>query len=63
MLYSYTLNVPLTFPAALGLAPLSNNSSATSTLPYLEATWSGVKPFYRRTNEKVEILVWELHLF
>lgn len=35
----------LTFPAALGLAPLSRSSSATSTFPYLEATCSGVKPF------------------
>lgn len=36
-----------TFPAALGLAPLSSSSSATSTLPYLDATCSGVKPFCR----------------
>lgn len=43
----------LTFPAAFGLAPLSRSSSATSTFPYLEATWSGVKPFCRRTNRKV----------
>lgn len=35
----------LTFPAALGLAPLSRSISATSTFPYLEATWRGVKPF------------------
>ena len=27
-----------TFPAALGLAPLSSRSSAPSTFPYLDAT-------------------------
>ena len=45
--YSQALCVFLTFPAALGLAPRSNNSSATSTFPYFDATWSGVKPFCR----------------
>lgn len=43
----------VTFPAAFGLAPLSNNSSATSTFPYLEATCSGVKPFCRSTKRTV----------
>lgn len=52
--YSRALCVCLTFPAALGFAPLSNNSSATSTFPYFDATWSGVKPFCGGANEKVD---------
>lgn len=55
--YCHDVYVSLTFPAALELAPLSNKSSATSTLPYLEATWSGVKPFYRGTNEEVDTIL------
>lgn len=54
--YSQPLYVYLTFPAAFGLAPLSNRSSATSTLPYLEATWSGVNPFYSGTNEEEDTI-------
>ena len=47
----------LTFPAALGLAPLSRRSSATSTFPYLEDTWRGVKPFCSKENRiRKEIL-------
>ncbi len=42
----------LTLPAALGLAPLSRRSSATSTFPYLEATWRGVKPFCSKERKK-----------
>lgn len=42
----------LTFPAAFGFAPLSRRSSATSTFPYLEATWRGVKPFYSNEEEE-----------
>lgn len=41
----------LTFPAALGLAPRSSNSSATSTMPYLDATCRGVKPFCKWLRE------------
>lgn len=40
----------ITFPAALGLAPLSKSSSATSTFPYLHATWRGVNPFCKKTQ-------------
>lgn len=38
----------ITFPAALGLAPLSKSSSATSTFPYLHATCRGVNPFCKK---------------
>ena len=47
VLPSSLCSTTLTFPAALGLPPLSSSSSATSTLPYFEATWRGVKPFCR----------------
>ncbi len=40
----------ITFPAALGLAPLSKSSSATSTFPYLHATCRGVNPFCKKTQ-------------
>lgn len=54
----------LTFPAAFGVAPLSSNSSATSTLPYLEATCNEVKPFYRITKRSVgtidQLLFWTM---
>lgn len=47
----------LTFPAALGLAPLSRRRSATSTFPYLEATWRGVKPFCSNDRERYSMFV------
>lgn len=39
-----------TFPAESGGARRCSRSLATSRLPYLEATWRGVKPFCRQKH-------------
>lgn len=41
-----------TFPAQSGAAPRCSSSRTTSRLPYLEATWSGVKPFCRDEHKQ-----------